>query len=474
MPSTPSSPTTGADNRPVKTFSNAVSQEIFPTKDQAIIFQHIPGTNATYYAEKMSAKIGVENILHCGVISEQRVRMYLKSADLAKQFLETDGTLEIDRKIIRARPYMTKNKKIIISNVPPHVPHDVILNVITAHGAVPATKMNFLHLTMQTNLRSVLSERRSVFITEDTANKLPPSVLINYEEDQYRIFFNDTKIKCFICHEFGHTSNQCQYSYENAAKNSDASTIQTENNDDSKVSNVTISEIPEDESNENKLTKTVPDNEPANKPEEQNVNVQTPSDNFEPSHESLFSELLEQTQPVNLTKSSEIEIPSTSQSQVMKRPLSIYSESSISSINTDISQTQNPSLNPKQLETNEINPTLKVIKTSDSKKMKAEDEPISIKEQLKSIEENFKLHEKEYPISFSNFLVMMDMLKGQSDPMSTITQFTNDMDGVVKILNQNYPHLDTRTMKTRFTKLRKKISKDNVQKMETDGDSTSE
>lgn len=168
------------------------------------------------YAEKMAAKIGVENILSCGVISEKRIRMYLKSKEILQNFLDSDGTLEIDRKLIRARPYVTNNKKITISNVPMHVPHDVIHKVIAEHGATAATDIRFLHLTTNKHLRSILSERRTVFITEDTADKLPPSAVIKFEEDQYRIFFNNSKIKCFICHEFGHSTKQCSYNYDNA------------------------------------------------------------------------------------------------------------------------------------------------------------------------------------------------------------------------------------------------------------------
>lgn len=48
------------------------------------------------------------------------------------------------------------------------------------------------------------------------------------------------------------------------------------------------------------------------------------------------------------------------------------------------------------------------------------------------------------------------MIKGQADPIETKTQFTDDLHGVKKILEDNYPFL-SRTMKTRFTKLSKKL-----------------
>ena len=68
-------------------------------------------------------------------------------------------------------------------------------------------------------------ERRSVFITQDTVDKLPSSAIVKYEEDQYRIFFNDGQIKCYICHQLGHTTKQCEYNYENASEKNPAEPI---------------------------------------------------------------------------------------------------------------------------------------------------------------------------------------------------------------------------------------------------------
>lgn len=53
---------------------------------------------------------------------------------------------------------------------------------------------------------------------------------------------------------------------------------------------------------------------------------------------------------------------------------------------------------------------------------------------------------------------MMDMLKGQNDPFLTISQFTENLDGVGQILEQNYPFLTTRSMKNRSSRLKKKFS----------------
>lgn len=89
-----------------------------------------------------------------------------------------------------------------------------------------------------------------------------------------------------------------------------------------------------------------------------------------------------------------------------------------------------------------------------------EKEAISTKQLLQSIEENFENNKQRYPVSFNNFSILMDLTKGHKNPISVISEITNDYDGVIKILEENYQHLSHRSMKTRFTKLRKKLKLD--------------
>ncbi len=67
-------------------------------------------------------------------------------------------------------------------------------------------------------------------------------------------------------------------------------------------------------------------------------------------------------------------------------------------------------------------------------------------------------HTEKYPISFSNFTVLIDIVRGLPDPLDTITLFTDDIPGIISILVDNYKFLEHATIKNRFTRLRKKLS----------------
>ena len=106
----------------------------------------------------------------------------------------------------------SNDKKIIISNVPPHVPHNIISQLMETHGVKLTSPIEYLRLSQEEGLTHVLSERRRVFISKETAEKLPSSEFVTFEDDQYRVFYNDAQIKCFICHQFGHTTQTCEFS----------------------------------------------------------------------------------------------------------------------------------------------------------------------------------------------------------------------------------------------------------------------
>ncbi|CAG7677266.1 unnamed protein product [Allacma fusca] len=300
--------------------------------------------------------------------------------------------------MIQARWYKKEqtDKKIIISNVPPHVPHDIIIKQMATHDVIPTSQMRFLHISQEEELKNVLSERRSVFIPIESESKLPPSEMITYDEEEYRVFYNNAQVKCFICHQLGHTTATCDFAKKDDNKIAEKTKINPEL--DSSSSDVKITE--QNIENAGLTTTQIHDNQV--------------------EHMDL--------DPIQ---------------NAAKRPLSTSTQLSEEVLN-------------------QPNITTEEKDKQDKKRIRFEPEtehlePISIKQLLAPIEDNFKENSADYPISFSNFGLLMDMVKGQKDPCQSVLQFTADFKGVIKILQDNYSYLSHRSMKTRFTKLQNKL-----------------
>ena len=63
----------------------------------------------------------------------------------------------------------------------------------------------------------------------------------------------------------------------------------------------------------------------------------------------------------------------------------------------------------------------------------------------------------------------MDMVKSNKDPINIVNQHTHEMQGILYMFTDNYNDLKHRSIKTRFTKLKKKLSPTTV---ESEGDSS--
>lgn len=60
-----------------------------------------------------------------------------------------------------------------------------------------------------------MSFSRQMYINHENIPKLPRSLLINVNENQFRVFFTDDKITCFLCKSVGHTTINCKKNTEN-------------------------------------------------------------------------------------------------------------------------------------------------------------------------------------------------------------------------------------------------------------------
>lgn len=121
-------------------------------------------------------------------ILTDRVHIYLKTREIAEKFMNEGEEMEIviNRTIIKARQYIQNNldKKIIITNVPPHFLHNVIIDAINSCGITPSSAMKYLYLTQADGFTTILSEERIVYVPAEVADKLPSSELIKFDGDE--------------------------------------------------------------------------------------------------------------------------------------------------------------------------------------------------------------------------------------------------------------------------------------------------
>lgn len=115
----------------------------------------------------------------------------------------------MDNELI-VRPLITQNKRIILWNVPPIIPHYVITDALDKHDNKPESAITFLRVSSKQKEHShIMNFRRQVYLTPEDTNKLPPIIKITFDDTIYNIFASSDSLTCFVCQKVGHLAKDC-------------------------------------------------------------------------------------------------------------------------------------------------------------------------------------------------------------------------------------------------------------------------
>ncbi|KAF0750606.1 Uncharacterized protein FWK35_00023634, partial [Aphis craccivora] len=200
-----------------KTFAETTANQSFPKKNQAIIFNTIDGIPQIEYIKAISLITNPSNIKFASRISNNRFCVYFANSNIVNDIINRYPTITVDNNNIEIRRLENQAKRIIISNVPPIIPHIYITDALNLIGINTLTPISFLKAGFSTeDLSHIISFRRQTHIKfEDTA-KLPGSLVIHFEDTDYRIFLTDDTLTCYLCKRTGHTSAHCKNTPEHS------------------------------------------------------------------------------------------------------------------------------------------------------------------------------------------------------------------------------------------------------------------
>lgn len=182
---------------------------VFPKRDQAIIFSSLPGISIKEYIVSLGSIVGPKNMTFASKISNNRVCIYLISKQCVDDFMANHAAITIGDVTITARRLITPASRIILSNVSPHIPHDIIETTLRSQNLKVVSPVSFIGIGVGGEFAHMCSFRRQVYIVPEENQQLPSSMLIDYEQIVTRIFLSNDELKCFVCKSEGHISKQC-------------------------------------------------------------------------------------------------------------------------------------------------------------------------------------------------------------------------------------------------------------------------
>lgn len=132
------------EGKMLKTYASATSLEMFPSKEQAIVIEKQDGLTIKDYVGKLATIISPNDIRFVSRIANNRICVFLSSKIVAKKLTDNHSTIKINNFELGLRPLINKQRRVIISNVCPVVPHSVIEAELSKLNIKTSSKISFI------------------------------------------------------------------------------------------------------------------------------------------------------------------------------------------------------------------------------------------------------------------------------------------------------------------------------------------
>lgn len=380
---------------------------IFPKKEQAIILNSVDNLTLTDYIEAVGELVPQpKNITHASYMSNKRVCIYLSSIGLVDNIVSNHTSLKIKECDVSIRRLITPARRVILSSVSPSMPHEFLEKILKDLKLKLVSPISFLRAGIHNEKYAhILSFRRQVYIQTDDSIELPSSVVVKFEDTNYRIFLNFDEMKCFNCKQEGHIAKYCPTHSDTQAQTIDLSqTAATQENLESEgqPGNYSETEITSPETlanlaNTNTATNQLKRNAPSTT---DSISTQDTNDDLERSTDKIY--------PAEADK--------------------------------DAFKTPNRAKQPKKL------------KRSDS-----EESLTPMDDIMKPVKKCFETPDPPFLLTFEEITDFLSNVKGNQDPLSVARNYTNNIPELLDILRRIYPFFTHRSIKNRCTRIRKKI-----------------
>ena len=373
------------------------------SKDQAIIIDTSGSFTVREYTLALGKQIGPENIRAVSRVSQGRVCFFLNSKDTVDRLIDNESKLTIGELSIPIRPYISRAKRIIISNVLPIIPTQLLIDEFEKLQIPLMSQITYLRAgNNEPGYTHIISFRRQVYINPEDVSKLPPSIKINYDDTIYWIYFSTEKLTCFLCKEEGHVARFCKNVAELPTI---LPSIETDNG------------IENEETTKAEKSMASPLTEPMKNKE------RTATDSIKPTTNAMPPPAC------------------------IKRPLS-SNASSCGGTSTTADQANK-----------------KIIKKPKRETKGSEISISAIQAQLDPAKEFIKKNSKNFPLDFDHLSELLFKAYDNINILETSRTYTQDTSAIVNMLVELTPHILERKLKSRIGRLVNKLKKKVLKKI---------
>lgn len=197
-------------NAPKRSYAKATKNFVYPEFDECIILDHKEGLTITDYARSVSDITGKANITAISRISKSKVSVFVKTKELADKLINETCELKIGVHLIPINSFIPRKQRVLISNIPPPIRNEAIIEQLEAAGISGVSEITFLRAAIKDDGYDAVSWRRQFFIDPADIPKIPEAFKIHHRGVPFWTYLSTGNLKCFLCQEEGHLAKDCK------------------------------------------------------------------------------------------------------------------------------------------------------------------------------------------------------------------------------------------------------------------------
>lgn len=398
-------------SKPPSSYANVTSTTCFPKKDQAIILDSMDGITLREYLIALSSITPTASIRFISRISNARICIYMDSKKTADYLIEEKKRIIINNNSLEIKPLITRNKRIVLSNVCPVIPNYVIEQKFEELNIKIMSPLSFMKIGIpEPGFSHILSFRRQLYISPEDETRLPESFQVTFEGTNYWIYTSTDALKCFTCNTLGHLAKNCKQ-------------------------NTTINSQDIDKQTAKEIIETFDRNDDVTTNRHHTISEDPPLDNT-----FLFRPPLNITQGMKRAHSS----TTTESNKLEIAKQNVQYDSDILDFETD-ETSSNISLEEEETKTK----TKKKLKRIDTRT----DEDIWKSVQHDMIELN---NDNSFPINLDQFISLLDNARGKQNIRELVYSYTDNIKDLIKMCNKLHSKMN-KSLKNRCSRLSRKL-----------------
>lgn len=189
----------------------AATDITFPKPEQAIIIEAVDNTPLREFQVAVGKLVENKNITFASRMSRNRICIYLKTEELANNFVANNTSLTLNNNKLHVRKLKSAAKRITFSEVPPHINNNNLLQQLQKNNLEILSPINLLKSNMRDpEFSHVFSFRRQAIVKTRDNTEIPHTILIEVDEEIHRIFLSNDDIRCSKCKGKGHIAEKCR------------------------------------------------------------------------------------------------------------------------------------------------------------------------------------------------------------------------------------------------------------------------